>query len=188
MNDFSFAALGRALRTYFDIVMFRRGPEDLPVSPTLLLLTIAANVLLGLALSSALPLPEHDRISVAVVGALFLCAWYWALLRLAGKPERFLQTATAIFGFQTVLLPAFMAVRMMYPEQPTIESIPLPVFLVGIGLELWTLAINSRIVRSATQWSIFAAVAVVLLQSVIYLVVIQSFFPETAASAAGAST
>src|SRR5688572_15573341 len=113
--------------------MFRKGPEDLPASSTLLFVTIAANVLLGLALSSALPLPEHNRIAVAVVGALFLCGWYWGLVRLAGKPERFVQTATAIFGFQTVLLPAFMAVRLMYPDQPTLQNIPVPVFLLGIA-------------------------------------------------------
>ena len=41
--------------------------------------------------------------------ALFMAAWYWLLLVSAHRRERYLQTATALFGLQTVLAAPSMA-------------------------------------------------------------------------------
>jgi hypothetical protein len=169
--------IARAFRTYIDIVLFRKGPEDLPASQTLLILTIVANVLLTLVLSAALPLPEYNRFAVAGVGVAFVLAWYWALLRLAGRPERFLQTTSAVFGFEIILLPAYGVVRMMLPEQTAELSPRVPILLAGAAIEIWTLAVNGRIVRSATQWSLPISVAVVLIQALTHLLLVSSLYP-----------
>jgi hypothetical protein len=178
--------LGRAFRTYVDIVLFRKGPEDLPASQLLLILTIAANVLLTLILSAALPLPDHNRVAVAGVGVAFVLAWYWALLRVAGRPARFLQTATAVFGFELILLPAYGLVRMLHPEQPGELVYRVPILLLGAVIEIWTLAVNGRIVRSATQWSLPVSVAVVLIQLLTHLLLVSTLFPDALGIAADA--
>jgi hypothetical protein len=163
---------------YIDIVLFRRGPEDLPASSTLLWLTIAINVLLGLLLGSLIPLPGGNRVAMALAEAAFVLAWYWALMRIAGRPERFLQTSSAIFGFQTILLPAFMVATWLYLSQQKADQLQLPVVFFIVALAVWTLAVNSRIVRAATEWPLFACVVLVLLQALVGQVVILGLFPD----------
>jgi hypothetical protein len=179
--------IGRAFRTYLDIVLFRKGPEDLPVSQTLLIITIAANVLLGLALGTVVPLPDHNRVGVAAVETVFLLAWYWALLRFAGKPERFLQTTSAVFGHQTVLLPVFMLVTWLYLDQPKGAPVQPLVLIALITMAVWTLAIGSRILRAATQWPMAICIAAMLLQAVSGQILVLTLFPEAAATAVGAA-
>lgn len=184
MEETKASGIARAFRTYVGIVLFRKGPEDLPVSQRLLVITIGANMLLGLVFGSVMPLPETNRLGVAAVETVFLVAWYWALLRFAGRPERFLQTTSAIFGHQTILLPAFMFVTWLYLSQPKDAQMQVHVILPLIGLALWTLAIGTRIVRSATQWPTAACVALMLLQALVGQVLVLSLFPEAAANAA----
>jgi hypothetical protein len=180
------AGVGRAFRTYLDIALFRRGPEDLPASSTLLLVTIGISIFLGLVLQAALPLPEHNRIGVALVEAAFVTAWYWALLRIARRPERFLQTTSAVFGVSLVLLPLHAIAKLLWAGHPP-DDIPPLALLIGIQVEIWLLAANARILRAATQWPFFACIAIMLLQSVVALLVIASLFPDALqAAAAGA--
>lgn len=158
-------------------MLFRKGPEDLPVSQTLLLITIAANILLGLAFDSALPRPEFNRIPLAVAEAAFVLAWYWALLRIARHPERFLQTATAVFGIAIVVLPVYtLAQYLVVGHKP--EDLPAVVLLFGLAIEVWLIAVNARILHAATQWPIAACVAVMLLRTAVWVVILRLVFPE----------
>lgn len=167
----------RALRTFLDIVLFRRGPEDLPVSQSLLLVTIAANVLLGLAFDAALPRPEFNRVPLALAEVAFVVAWYWALLQIARRPERFLQTATAVFGVSIVILPVYtLAQYLVVGHKP--DDLPALVLLFGLAIEIWLIAVNVRILHAATQWPVAGCVAVMLLRTAVWLVVVRLVFPE----------
>jgi hypothetical protein len=177
VDDSRTSGLARAFRTYLDIVLFRRGPEDLPVSQTLLFLTIAANVLLGLAFDALLPLPEYNRIPLAVAEAVVTAGWYWALLQLARKPERFLQTASAIFGISIVLLPLYTFAKWLTLGHKPDDMPPL-VMGVALLVQVWVLAINSRILQSATQWPLAACIGVTLLREVVLLMVLTALFPD----------
>ena len=177
MVDSRTGGLGRTLRTFLDIVLFRQGPEDLPVSRTLLVITIAANVLLGLLFDTALPRPEFNRIPLAIAEVVFVVAWYWALLKVARRPERFLQTATAVFGISIVILPVYtLAQYLVVGHKP--DDLPALVLLFGLAIEVWLIAVNARILHSATQWPIAACVAVMLLRTAVWVVVVRALFPE----------
>lgn len=167
----------RPLRTYLDIVLFRQGPEDLPVSQTLLFVTIAASILLGLAFDALLPLPEFNRVGVAVVEALFNAAWYWALMRLARRPERFVQMASAIFGVAIVMLPLYTLAKWLTIGHEPKDLPPLVMFVVLV-VQIWLLAVNARILQSATQWPLAACIGVTLLREVLLLMVVAAVFPE----------
>lgn len=157
-------------------MLFRRGPEDLPVSQSLLFITIAANVLLGLAFDAALPRPEFNRIPLAIAEVAFVLAWYWALLRIARRPERLLQTATAVFGVSLIALPVYtLAQYLVVGHQP--DDLPATVLLFGLTIEVWLIAVNARILRSATQWPIAACVAMMLLRTAVWVVVLRLVFP-----------
>ena len=179
--------MSRAFRTYVDIVLFRKGPEDLPVSQPLLFITIILNVIVGLTLGSAIPLPEYNRIAVTAFETVFVLAWYWALLRVAGRPERFLQTSTAVFGYQTILLPAYLFVTWLFGSQPMDAPPKVHVIFALLLLAAWTLAVGSRIIRSATQWPTAACVALMLLQAVLGQLLIGALLPEAAVTPAPTS-
>ena len=170
-------------RLYIDIALFRRGPEDLPVSPALLLVTIVASVLLAL-LPSWLPTPDSAKpignvVGMVLVEAALEVTWYWALMRLAGRPERFLQTTSAIFGVQVVVLAiAFIVLALAMLTQGPSAPLPALAVFVVFGLRIWLLVLNVRIVQAATQWSGAKAVVSVLAQALLIFVVLMVLFPD----------
>ena len=92
------------IRLYTQIALLRRGPQDLPASRLLLVLTVAGYLAVNFVVSGVLP-PGGRWLETLLVATLFTLLWYLLLLRLAGRPERTLQTTTAVFGFQAVLTP-----------------------------------------------------------------------------------
>lgn len=184
MDESRKGGIGRIIRTYVDIVLFRQGPEALPVSQTLLFITIAANVLLDSAASAVLPMPGVENpVFIALVQVAFVLAWYWASLRIAGKPERFLQTATAVFGIQVVLGPVLVLILALSPQTAIDPQTPPWVVLPMAVLGMWVLVVGSRILRAATQWPMGICVAVTLAQAVMGRLLISGLFPEVAQAA-----
>ena len=180
MSDSRPAGVIQMARLYTDIALFRRGPEDVPVSAVLLAVTVIAYMFVSLALSLVMPITGGDRIGLIALDASFGVAWYWVVMRLVGRPERFLQTATAIFGYLTILQPAFdgaMWLFLRFMKDPVWQ---LPASLLLLALAIWTLAADSRILRSATGWPLISCVALVILQAVMSRLVIVSVFPDSA--------
>jgi hypothetical protein len=150
------------LRIFLDIVLWRRGPQDLPASGLLLAVSVA-----GYALVSAVQLVLLGE-SVAtwvfflVVDPLLLGSWVWLVLRLYGHAERYLQTASAVFGTGAVLglglyLPLQLIVTGLGPE-------PAPGIAQGLALLLVvTFAlVTGRIIKLATESNLFTGIAVAL--------------------------
>jgi hypothetical protein len=182
LSDPNPSGLVHLARLYTDIAFFRRGPEDVPFSRRSLGVTVIAYMLLSLALSSLMPAVPDSRFVLIVVDSALGLAWYWVVLKLAGRPERFLQTVAAIFGFQTVLQPAFVSVTWLfltYMKDPVWQA---PVSLLLLLLAIWMLAVNTRILKSATGWKQFACVAVVMLQSLLGRFIETSLFPAAIAN------
>src|SRR5205823_7466308 len=81
------------IQLFAQIALLRRGPQDLPASTLLLALTVSAYLAVNLVVSSVLP-PVKSWPAQVLVDTLFTLAWYVALLKLVGRSERILQTAT----------------------------------------------------------------------------------------------
>src|SRR2546423_12309766 len=96
------------IQLFAQIAWLRRGPQDLPASTLLLALTVSAYLGVNLVVSSVLP-PVKSWPAQVLVDTLFTLAWYVALLKLVGRSERILQTATAVFGLQGLLSPLLIA-------------------------------------------------------------------------------
>jgi hypothetical protein len=154
------------VRLFADIALLRRGPEDLPASLALLLATLAAFFLANLALNSVFPPLPGPWLGQLVVAIGFTLVWYALLLAAVRRKERFLQTATALFGYQTVLAPLWIAAVWMVGRYRDDPPMLFPVSLVGLAVLIWTLTVNVRILRSALEWPIGSCVAIVVLQTV----------------------
>lgn len=86
------------LQTFFDILLIRKGPEDLPASRFLMWLAIAASVLLSLITAAVLLPPDQVRVDVTLALATFAGVLYVSIVVVAGYGGRLTQFLIATFG------------------------------------------------------------------------------------------
>jgi hypothetical protein len=167
------------IRLFAQIALLQRGPQDLPASVLLLVLTIAGYLGVNFLVGSLLP-PFPGWPPQLLVDALFTLLWYVALLRLLGRAERTLQTTTAVFGLQALLSPLLIASDWALARLGKDAPWQLPVAWAGLLLTVWVIAASSRIVRSALEWSSPASVLLVILQTLSgHLLLVALFRPVT---------
>jgi hypothetical protein len=146
----------------FDIILLRGGPEQLPASTGLLAVVVALNVAVSALIYSLIPNAPNNWQTQLIVGTVVSLLWFRVAFSLANKPERFLQTSTAIFGITTLFIPALIpmiATLLPYIEKPdpTVNP-PAALSLLAAVLGIWLLIIQVRIVRSAFEWHLVAAI------------------------------
>ncbi|HSW33522.1 MAG TPA: hypothetical protein VLH36_07900, partial [Steroidobacteraceae bacterium] len=71
------AKVQKFLRIFVDIVLWRRGPQDLPASSLLLAVTVAAYVAVSIVQLALLDEPASSWLFFLVVDPLLLGAWVW---------------------------------------------------------------------------------------------------------------
>jgi len=152
------------IRLYTQIALLRRGPQDLPASRLLLVLTVAGYFAVNFVVSSVLP-PDTRWREALVVDTLFTLLWYLLLLWLTGRPERTLQTTTAVFGFQAVMTPLLVGSEWLMRRFGEDTTWQVPITCAGLLLFVWLVAANSHIVKAALEWSATSSVALVILQT-----------------------
>jgi len=156
------AKVQKFLRIFLDIVLWRRGPQDLPVSSLLLVVAMAAYVAVSVVQLALLDESASSWLFFLVVDPLLLAAWVWLLLKLYGKSERFLQTASAVFGAGAVLgLALYLPLQLIVTalgEAPTSGIAQLFGLLVLVTFAL----VTGRIFKLATDSNLFTGIAVAL--------------------------
>jgi hypothetical protein len=135
------------------------------------------NVVVSAVLPPALP---GDWLTHLAVDIGFTLVWYFALLYLAGKPERYNQTATATFGYQAVLAPLWLAAVWLVGRFAESPALQLPVTLMVMLLLVWTVVVAAHILRSALEWTLAPAIALVILQILLGQILIFYLFPAPA--------
>ena len=141
------------IRLYTQIALLRRGPQDLPASALLLALTVAGYFAINFIVSVVLPPFPGPWVQQLCVDVVFTFVWYVLLLRIVRKPERFLQTATAVYGYQAVLSPLLIATIWMTRRIGENSWWQLPVTSVSVAIFIWIIAANSHIVKAALDWT-----------------------------------
>jgi len=171
--------VSEALRVLTGIVRLQKGPEDLPFSAPLLFLLIAVSSALDAVTWAIVPLPEKSAADASGVlligiGVAVTIIWYGGLLRLAGKPERFVQTLTAVFGFQIILAPALLFTAWFYFSYYQDPTWKFPAGLLRSAVEIWALVILARILRAATGWPMFSCVLLAIANELLSAVLMAS--------------
>jgi hypothetical protein len=161
------AELAALARLYFAIAIWRRGPQDLPAVGILLPLTIAAYVLLSCAVGALLPSLHPGWLLQVAADALFVALWYWLLLAIARRRDRYLQTATALFGLQTILAAPSMTMIWLMQRADQQASLRAPVYFAALALALWTLVAIAHILRAALERPLALCLVLALLQMLV---------------------
>lgn len=135
---------------FWQLCVFRRGPQDVPYSPVLLAVLVLAELLLGAAIIGQLETAYmgHQMMGMVVALGAWL-AMVWGLLRFKGLEARYVQAMTACLGTD-LLLSAFTVPLQLY-----ILSLPLDTgegtwARVALLLTLiWDILVKGRIYSAA---------------------------------------
>jgi hypothetical protein len=137
----------RALLELFrDLCLLRRGPQDLPYSPGLLLIALALDLMLASRAASV-----NEAAAPLALSLLFALSLPWLALRLAHLPERYLQTATALLGcriaFTLLAVPVVLGIGEIPTDPKTMTGTQLGLGWLALLLLGWQLAVRGNILR-----------------------------------------
>lgn len=164
------------VRLFTQIALLRRGPQDLPSSRLLLMLTLAGYLGVNALVSALLP-PVSGWPLQLLADTLFTLGWYVALLQLVGRPERILQTSTAVFGLQAVLSPPLIASEWLMRRFGGDATWQLPIAFAGLVLVVWLVAASGHVVKAALDWSGTTSIMLVILQIFCGQLLLFALFP-----------
>jgi len=169
------------IQLFTQIALLRRGPQDVPASTLLLVISVlgysAVNVIVFSMLPTVAGWPPRLAADVLFTDVLFTLGWYTVLLHLVGRPERFLQTVTAVFGFQTVLSPLLRLAEWLVRRFAQDSIWQLPVTVILLAVVVWSIAANSHVVQAALEWSGLASLGIVILELIVGGMVLGALFP-----------
>lgn len=140
------------LRLVRDLCQLRRGPEDMPYAPQLLMGLILASVLLDMALGAALGV-EGSILPRSLMSTALILGLCWTALTARGLGARFVQAASALIAcamvFSLLMLP-IAALTGAPPETPE-QLTPVQVLLAWTALAVivWKLSVDAHILRHA---------------------------------------
>ncbi|MGO9933894.1 MAG: hypothetical protein ACLPV8_19075 [Steroidobacteraceae bacterium] len=169
----------RLTKAFFDIALGRQTPAHLPASMFLLALVAGAAALLEV-LGALLPPAPNDGIMLRILlGVGLPLAFTWAVLELARRRQRFLQTAIALLGIgvlaELVLYPLGALLRLISAER--FASVPLGLlFYVGF---IWYLLACANIWRAALDSGFILGGFISVAYLVLSIALEQQLLPQT---------
>ena len=100
-----------------DIILLRRGPEQLPASTVLLYATVGIYLVISAMVVASVSTPDGNWPLELIIGAASMLVWYQVALQLAKKRERYPQTMTAMFGVSTIFAPLLVPMLIPWPRR-----------------------------------------------------------------------
>ncbi|MEE2729584.1 MAG: hypothetical protein VYA55_02125 [Pseudomonadota bacterium] len=169
---------------FWQLCVFRRGPQDVPYSPVLLAVLVLAELLLGAAIVGRLETAYmgHQMMGMVVALSAWL-AMVWGLLRFKGLEARYVQAMTACLGTDLLLS------AVTVPLQLYILSLPLD---AGVGTWarvallltlIWDILVKGRIYGAALGLGRLQANLLSITIWVIVLLLSDVFMPAEALEA-----
>lgn len=167
-------------RRLVDLMLFRAGPQDLPGNQTTLVASAVAYCIVLFA-QILVVAPAGPAAVQAVLATLLLGLYASSILRLRKLPNRFTQTATALYASGAVLTVIMIGPthamapylqQMAHASNP--QSVPTPSGLVAVAYLIagvWGLALYSHIYRHALGVSILLGVGTTIAFELLVLVV-----------------
>ena len=150
-------------KPFFGICLLRLGPQDLPASPVLLGLAVAAHAGLG-TLVAALYYPPLTAVAASVTGTVLIGALAYVLLSARGLLERFSQTYAAFAGTGAVLeaiaLPLAAMLERGEPPGATPGAAGALLTIPWLGLLVWSWVVSGHILRHALAVHLTAGVGI----------------------------
>lgn len=162
------------IERFWQICRFRLGPQDLPGSMPLFVVTLLLYVLIG-TIIGGFDLPPEKAFLSAIVDVVLLLAMTRAILWARELWPRFQQTATALLG--TGVFFGFAAVPLMWwqaqYDQPMDAFVP---SLLIFAIFIWNMAVAGHIFRHALNTPFYIGVALSLLYTYVSITILRAIF------------
>lgn len=161
--------------TFFRMSLFRVRPQDLPMSRDLLLLTAGAAtacfILRNLTMNS-----EGSGVVIALAQTAVLGIMLYVLLRLFSKSERWVQSATALYGCSTVIV----ALAMPFLFSGGVEALESAAFnltkVAILVISIWNLSVIAFILKETLEIRLLLAIVIsVVFEITLAVILIQIF-------------
>ncbi len=164
---------------FVQLALLRNRPQDLPWSPLLLALVLAAHALLGVVLFS-FRLPLAQALGAGLAGSALLAVMTVSLLAVNRLMPRAVQTLTALAGADVVVGIAALPVTAWLHgdlEGGAASGLPGLLYLVLLG---WNLAVAGHVLRHALDAPLALGVVIALVFYVLSVSVLNGMFPGIA--------
>jgi hypothetical protein len=177
----------RLILAFVDIMLHRRGPEDLPASTFLVWTLLAASLVVELVLRYSTG--GTLRIMAVSVLVTFFDLWFvWALLRTFNRERRFRQTMSAMLGVGTILnvvsaplVPIVTATAATAVAASTQPPITLPVLLTML-IFIWQIDISAFVFARALERPYLLALAIVIAYAMLMISLYSTLAPPLQAA------
>lgn len=166
------------LRFFAQLALLRRGPQDLPASPALLVLLAGLNVVVGSTNGTQLFGSARAALGANLLDLLLTMAMLFVLLQVRGLTARWQQTTSAFLGL------GVLAGLIMLSVRPPADLLGLQAFatLVDLVLVVWLHVALGSVLRHALGIPLLAGVIIMLSYTVIAFNIIARVFPPMVAS------
>ncbi len=169
-------ALDKLIHLFLEVLLLRKGPQDLPTAPFLLYLTLGLHALSGVALAFAYQ-PPFAALALGITDTALLALLTGSLLYLQRRQARLVQTLTALAGTGFVLALAALAPTwwLAHAHEAGSEA-GLPAFAL-LGLVLWSLVVTGHVLRHALSAPLIVGVLIAIVFYWVALNVQDALFP-----------
>ena len=148
-----------------DVILLRRGPQDMPYSPRLLALVCGASLLLQLAIASVLGIPG-DALGAGLIGLAFNLSVLYLVLNLRGVRGRFAQAALALTScaivFAILSVPIVLAIGGKPPTPETMTPVQALLGMLALPVVVWKLVVDAHILRHSLNLPFAAGLLIAL--------------------------
>ncbi|MGA9335486.1 MAG: hypothetical protein WBV39_14500 [Rudaea sp.] len=148
-----------------DICLLRRGPQDLPYSPRLLITICVASLALQWLFAQIVGI-QDDTLPAGLLGLGFNMGVLYLLLSLRGLRSRFVQAQSALLLcallFLLLTLPVSLIVGSPQPTGETVTSLQMLVVLAWLPIMIWKVVVDAHILRHSLDLPFFGGLIVAI--------------------------
>ena len=167
------------VKTWLELCLLRKGPQDLPASGFFLGLSLGCYALVSWLVASP-SFGITDAALLALVDSGMLAAFVVLLLYLQSKTERINQALSALAGSGSLMgLFALPLVLLVDPGQPA-EQVPALLAGVWLLLLIWNLFVMAHIIRHALSSSFAVGLGAAVLYALVSMQIVATLFPQQA--------
>ena len=156
------------LKTLFDILRLKKGPDAIPYSWLITLITLMLWLVAGFVIAAMTEEMSNEDFLVGTFTGVVGLACYAAIVVLSGRTPRLLQTVTAILGCGALLSFLFVVGTLVLTPLLSANMTNLVMTLIL----LWSIPVEGHIIARAIDrhWyvGIVAAMAVFVFQLFLY--------------------
>ena len=147
------------LKTFYDIILLRKGPEDLPSSVVLLAVAALLWCLTFTLAYIAFDWLDSTRLVVAAAASLLAIGAYQFLLLITGRSARTLQTQTALIGCGSVISLVYIALLVLSGRFG--QQVAIVLEIVAQLVSLWSVPVKGHIIGRAidVHWYVGIGIA-----------------------------